>query len=140
MPRARGPEPDSAWYQVVKWQALAARQVARETGIATIWSWGWSSYGAAALTEKKEGAACVYLWTRDPGLCDARTLAASARRRSRAGRSCSRKDGTAARDRGIDVGPSRRSSALTGDREVALTALLARASESPYAGVPTARC
>ena len=133
-----GLEPDEAWYQVVKWQALAARQVAAEAGIATIWSWGWSSYGQAALTEEKEGAACVFLWTRAPGLCDAPELAERFDVDRRAGqillpsgRHC------ALRTRGIDVGHIAALQRLTGEREVALTALLARYSESPFAAVPT---
>jgi hypothetical protein len=133
-----GLEPDEAWYQVVKWQALAARQIAAETGIATIWSWGWPSYGAAALVEEKEGAACVYLWTRDPGLCDAPALAEGLDVDKRAGqirlpsgRLC------ALRTRGIDSGHVAAIQRLTGDREVAFTALLTRYSESPYAAVPT---
>ena len=36
-----GLQPAQAWFDVVKWQALAARQVAPETGFSTIWSWGW---------------------------------------------------------------------------------------------------
>src|SRR3954463_9193960 len=36
-----GLDPVGAWYQVAKWQALAAKQVAAETGIASVWSWGW---------------------------------------------------------------------------------------------------
>lgn len=69
-----GLEPASAWWRVVKWQALAARQVARETSIDSIWSWGWGG-GAAAYDPDKETAACVYLWTRSSLLCDALPLA-----------------------------------------------------------------
>ncbi|MGD0200544.1 MAG: hypothetical protein ABSD27_07310, partial [Bryobacteraceae bacterium] len=69
-----GLEPVSAWWRVVKWQALTARQVARETSIDSIWSWGWGG-GAAAYDPDKETAACVYLWTRSSSLCDALPLA-----------------------------------------------------------------
>jgi hypothetical protein len=69
-----GLEPASSWWRVVKWQALAARQVARETSIDSIWSWGWGG-GAASYDPDKETAACVYLWTRSSSLCDAPTLA-----------------------------------------------------------------
>ena len=137
-----GLKPDAAWYDVVKWQALAARQVAAETGVASIWSWGWSSYGAAALVEDKEGAACVYLWTRDPALCDAPELLgaqldadrdAGQLNRLPVGRAC-----TLGR-RWIDTGPLAALQRLTGDREVAYTALLARSAESPYLAIPTVR-
>jgi hypothetical protein len=70
-------EPASAWWRVVKWQALTARQIARETSIDSIWSWGWGG-GAAAYDPDKETAACVYLWTRSSSLCDAISLAGSA--------------------------------------------------------------
>jgi hypothetical protein len=134
-----GLKPDSAWYEVVKWQALAARQVARETGIGTIWSWGWSSYSAEAKLENKEGTACVYLWTRDPSLCDAEALVGSALDTDRQegqivlhrNRMCS------LGARWIDAGPLAALQRVTADREVAFTALLARAAESPYAPIPT---
>ena len=42
--RPRGLKPAQAWLEVVKWQALAARQVAQELHFSTIWSWGWTSY------------------------------------------------------------------------------------------------
>jgi hypothetical protein len=134
-----GLQPDAAWYDVVKWQALAARQVAVETGIASIWSWGWSSYGAAALVEDKEGAACAFLWTRDPALCDAPRLLGAELDEDRLegqvrlprGRACTL--GT----RWIDTGPLAALQRVTGDREVAYTALLARTAESPSAPIPT---
>lgn len=66
--------PASAWWRVVKWQALTARQVARETSIDSIWSWGWGG-GAAAYDPDRETAACVYLWARSSSLCDALPLA-----------------------------------------------------------------
>lgn len=69
-----GLEPARAWWRVVKWQALTARQVAQETSIDSIWSWGWGG-GAAAYDPDKETAACVYLWTRSSSLCDALSLA-----------------------------------------------------------------
>ena len=134
-----GLKPDAAWYEVVKWQALAARQVARETGIGTIWSWGWSSYSAEAKLENKEGTACVYLWTRDPALCDAERLVG-------ADLSTDRREGQIVLHRNrvcsigtrwIDAGPLAALQRVTADREVAFTALLARAAESPYAPIPT---
>src|SRR4051794_22351665 len=66
-----GLEPSGAWFQVAKWQALAARQVAAETGIASVWSWGWGRWSAGELDPDKGHAACVWLWARSPSLCDA---------------------------------------------------------------------
>ena len=36
-----GLQPSSAWFDVVKLEALAAKQVAAELSVATVWSWGW---------------------------------------------------------------------------------------------------
>ena len=66
-----GLQPVGAWYQVAKWQALAARQVAAETGIASVWSWGWGRWSVGEQDPDKGHAACVWLWARDQHLCDA---------------------------------------------------------------------
>jgi hypothetical protein len=66
-----GLQPASAWYQVAKWQALAAQQVAAETGIASVWSWGWAEWNANEQDPDKPYAMCAWLWARSPGLCDA---------------------------------------------------------------------
>jgi hypothetical protein len=66
-----GLEPADAWYQVVKWQALAAQQVAAETGIASVWSWGWGQWNVAEQDPAKSYALCTWLWTRSPTLCNA---------------------------------------------------------------------
>jgi len=58
------------WFEHVKLQALAARQVARETGIGTVWSWGWQARNTAQADPDKEVGACIWLWTRSPKLCD----------------------------------------------------------------------
>ena len=34
-----------AWLEVTKLQALAARQVAKELGLRSVWSWGWAVFG-----------------------------------------------------------------------------------------------
>lgn len=68
-----GLQPDEAWYEIVKWQARAARQVAGETKIASVISWGWASYSQSERDkEDVHTTACVYLWARDPGagFCD----------------------------------------------------------------------
>jgi hypothetical protein len=69
----QGLQPREAWLRVVKWEALAARQVAADTGLGSIWSWGWGTFGPASVDADKPAAACVYLWTRDQQLCDARS-------------------------------------------------------------------
>ena len=60
-----------AWYEVVKWESLAAQQVADETGIASVWSWGWGQWNAAEQDPAKAYALCAWLWTRSPALCNA---------------------------------------------------------------------
>jgi hypothetical protein len=73
------------WLRVVKWEALAAAQVASEraaagTPLASDWSWGWADFLELSPADPdKPVIACVYLWTRDPTLCDGPTRAAAAR-------------------------------------------------------------
>jgi hypothetical protein len=71
-----GLQPLGAWLQFVKLNALAARQVADELGLGSIWSWGWGTFDAAGADADKPFAACAYLWTRDQSLCDAPARAA----------------------------------------------------------------
>jgi hypothetical protein len=66
-----GLQPLGAWLQFVKLNALAARQVAGELGLGSIWSWGWGTFDAAGADADKPLAACTYLWARDQTLCDA---------------------------------------------------------------------
>ena len=40
-----GLQPTVSWLEVVKLQALAAREVASEFSLATAWSWGWGTFG-----------------------------------------------------------------------------------------------
>src|SRR5918994_827240 len=59
---------DENWFRIVKWHARAARQVAGETKIASVVSWGWAPYSQSARDLADTPAtACVYLWARDPG-------------------------------------------------------------------------
>jgi hypothetical protein len=71
----QGLQPREAWLRVVKWEALAAKQVAADTKIGSVWSWGWGTFGPASVDPDKPAAACVYLWTRDSSLCDGRAAA-----------------------------------------------------------------
>jgi hypothetical protein len=61
-----------AWLQVTKLQALAAQEVAKELGLRSVWSWGWGVWGPNSPENDpdKPAAACVYLWARNPKLCN----------------------------------------------------------------------
>ena len=72
-----GLQPLGKWLDVVKWEALAAQQVAGELHVPTIWSWGWASFNPSGNDPDKPIVACTYLWTRDHSLCDAPALAGS---------------------------------------------------------------
>lgn len=69
------------WLDVVKWEALAARQVVAERAaagkpVASMWSWGWGDFPELSPPDpEKPLVACVYLWVRDPASCDAPALA-----------------------------------------------------------------
>jgi hypothetical protein len=65
-----GLQPTDSWLEIVKLEALAARQVAGELGVHSVWSWGWGTFDSAGADGDKAVAACTYLWTRDPLLCD----------------------------------------------------------------------
>jgi hypothetical protein len=72
-----GLQPAQSWFRTVKWQALAAKQVASELKIATVWSWGWGAWNAASRDPDSQAAACVYLWARNPSLCNGPAAAGS---------------------------------------------------------------
>src|SRR4051812_23531535 len=124
----QGLQPKSAWLEIVKLEALAAKQVAAETKIQGVWSWGWPSFSVAGNDPDKPAAACVYLWARDQGLCDGPKLAGPGFDTSLtegqisvpAGVRCTLGD---ARIMKTDVA---RAAVLTGDRDSAATALLER--------------
>ncbi len=64
-----GLQPRSKWLEIVKLEALAARQVTKELETHSIWSWGWATFSTAGIDRDKGEAVCVYLWVRDPKLC-----------------------------------------------------------------------
>lgn len=66
------------WLDVTKWEALAAKQVAGELHIASVWSWGWAAFNPKGQDPDKDKVACTWLWARDHSLCDAPALAGSA--------------------------------------------------------------
>lgn len=73
-----GLEPSSAWFELIKREALAAKQVAAELGVGTVWSWGWGTFlhfAPEGADPDKPVAACVYLWAHDQSLCDGPTAA-----------------------------------------------------------------
>ncbi len=125
----QGLQPRAAWLEFVKLEALAAKQVAAETKIQGIWSWGWPSFSAAGNDPDKGAAACVYLWTRDAKLCDGPKLAGVSFNTSRTEGQISLPPGVRCTlgTRSIlkaDVG---RTATLTGDLGSAASALLQRA-------------
>jgi hypothetical protein len=63
------------WFDVVKREALATRQVASELSLASVWSWGWAAFPGRRANPATKRAACVYLWTREAGLCEGPTAA-----------------------------------------------------------------
>src|SRR6266498_1819625 len=54
-----GLEPASAWFRVAKWQALSAKAIAKETKLASVWSWGWGEWSAAEHDPDKKLASFV---------------------------------------------------------------------------------
>jgi hypothetical protein len=126
-------QPDAAWFEVVKWNALAARQVSRELRTGSVWSWGWGTYSVGGRDPDKPRAACVYLWTRNPSLCDGPAAAGPGFDPSLtegqivlpSGRKCS-----FGGRRGISTGAVAQIARVTGDRDVALSILLARFVEA----------
>jgi hypothetical protein len=77
--------PLSRWLRVVKWEVLAARQVIAETVAAgtplgSDWSWGWGDFPTLSRVDRqKPVTACVYLWARNPALCNGPRRAARVR-------------------------------------------------------------
>lgn len=70
-----GLQPSWKWFDIVKLQALAVRQVTNELRTHSIWSWGWATFSAAGVDPDKDEAVCVWLWARDPRLCDGPAVA-----------------------------------------------------------------
>jgi len=132
-----GLAPRSRWFSVAKWQALAVRQVARELKLAHLWSWGWAQRNERSNDPDKTYAACVWLWARDPGLCDAPGVLGRELDADRKTGQLDLPSGTRCM-----YGSSRLAAAsiaalakVTKDRELALTALVVRAIERERARV-----
>jgi len=134
-----GLQPRSRWFSVAKWQALAARQIARELRLSHVWSWGWAQRNERSNDPDKTYAACVWLWARDASLCDApRILGRELDADLRAGQI-----DLPARIRCVYGSTPLTSSTVgaiarvTKDAEVALTALVVRAVEREREDVRT---
>ena len=127
----QGLAPTLAWLRVVKWEALAARQVAQDEQIPFLSSWGWGTFGADSVDADKPVAACTWLWARDPKLCDAPTMAGAGFSTSRvegpivlpANTVCTLGDG-----RRVTTDEVMRLTRLTRDAHDALTAQFIRAA------------
>jgi hypothetical protein len=128
-----GLRPASAWYQVVKWEALSAKTVARELGLGSIFSWGWQEWNRKELDPDKPKAACVWLWARQQSLCNAPRLLGPHFDRSLIAGQIHLANGSVCRAAGIGgigAGAVGSLEELTGDRDAALSALFERLVES----------
>jgi hypothetical protein len=121
-----------AWLQVTKLQALAARQVAKEVGLRSIWSWGWGVWSKGESDPDKPAAACVYLWTRSSKLCNGPGMAGSRFNASRTEGQLVLRAGTRCTLYGRPIAEStiRALTPVTGDPDAAFTAAFARAVTS----------
>jgi hypothetical protein len=118
-----------AWLEVTKLQALAARQVASETRLRSIWSWGWGVWTKAQDDPDKPAAACVYLWARNPTLCNGPAMAGARFNKSRTEGQLVLGPGTRCTLYGRKI-TERSISALaplTGDRDAAFSAVFGQA-------------
>ncbi len=123
-----GLKPASAWFDTIKLQVLAMKQVSREIPLATIWSWGWGEWAQSDRDPDKPAAACVYLWTRDHSLCGGPGMAGPGFDRSLTAGQLILPSGVQCNTPWGRVRNAQLSSltGVTGDREVAYTSLFAR--------------
>jgi hypothetical protein len=127
-----GLQPASAWFQVVKWEALSAKEVAAELGLGSVFSWGWQQWNPKEQDPAKPKAACVWLWARSRTLCNAPKMLGPRFDRSLTDGQILLSRGTICRVQGLSAiaaGSVARMQALTGDRNAALSALFERLVE-----------
>jgi hypothetical protein len=127
-----GLEPASAWNQVVKWMALSAKQVARETGLGSVFSWGFQAWNPKERDPNKPKAACVWLWARTRTLCNAPRMLGPRFDASLTEGQIVLAQGTVCRAPGFTAVGARAVGSLqtlTGDRSAALSALFERVVE-----------
>ena len=136
-----GLQPTSAWLEFAKLQTLAAKQVGAELGIGSIWEWGWGTFNTAGADPDKPVAACVALWARDQTLCDGPEAAGPDFDASLETGQISALDGVHCQLDGRSIGSAAVTglTAVTGDREIALTALFERMVESEQVAISPAR-
>jgi hypothetical protein len=132
-----GLKPRSRWFSVAKWHALAVQEIARELKVAHVWSWGWAQRDARSNDPDKTYAACVWLWSRDARLCDAPAILGD---ELDADRRTGQLDLPAGTRCMYGTSPLTASAVaalakVTRDRELALTALVVRATEHERARV-----
>jgi len=131
-----GLEPTSAWLQVVKWYALSAKEVAREFGLGSVFSWGWQQWNPVEVDPTKPEAACVWLWARRGSLCDGRKVL-GAGGASRSAGQISLSAGTFCKVAGygrVETASVTRLTPVTGDQNAALSILFERLVEEQHAG------
>lgn len=127
-----GLQPRSRWFDVAKWQGFAAGQVAKELRLAHVWSWGWAQRNERSNDPDKTYAACVWLWAREPDLCDAPDLLGQELDADRETGQIDLPTGVRCVYDGHPItasGVAAVAKLTGGDRELALTALVTRAVE-----------
>ncbi len=125
--------PASAWYQVVKWEALSVKHVAREVGLGSVFSWGFQMWNHKEMDPDKPKAACVWLWARERRLCNAPRRLGKFFDRSLTEGQISLPHGAVCRVEGLGylgAGAVGSLQAMTGDRDAALSALFERVVET----------
>jgi hypothetical protein len=126
-------QPASAWYQVVKWDALSAKQVAGELNLGSVFSWGWQQWNPKEVDPTKPEAACVWLWAREQRLCNAPRMLGKFFDRSLTEGQIRLPRGAVCRVEGLGylgAGAVGSLQAMTGDRDAALSALFERVVEA----------
>ena len=135
-----GLQPRSRWFDVAKWQGFAAGQVAHELRLSHVWSWGWAQRNERSNDPDKTYAACVWLWAREPDLCDAPELLGEELDSDRQVGQIDLPTGVRCVYGGHPLtasGVAAVAKVTGGDRELALTALVVRAVERERAVVKT---
>ena len=82
-----GLKPSWKWFEIVKLQALAVRQVTKELGLESIWSWGWATFSDGGHRSRTR--------PRRPASTSGRGTRASATGPRRRGRSSTRRSASA---------------------------------------------
>jgi hypothetical protein len=126
--------PLPTWLEVTKLQALAAKEVAKELHLRSVWSWGWGVYSVAEDDPDKATAACVYLWTRNSKLCNGPKAAGPTFNKSLTQGQLILPGGARCTVLGKPVGSSaiRDLTPVTGDADVAFTSVFARVVAGLY--------